>query len=168
LCTSASCIHAASDILYNLHPDYANIDPCTDFDEFVCGGWEERHDLRSDQADIFTGTIMAEQAQSILLHIFDAEQAENATACPGTSVEDKNFCKAKAAYDACMDEATIEKQGVKPLQTILDKVVELYPIEGSDENSLTDTIGYLSDIGTEALLSIYISVCSVAILSIVD
>jgi hypothetical protein len=49
LCTEPACIHAASEILYNLSPNYVDIDPCTDFDTFVCGGWEDRHDLRPDQ-----------------------------------------------------------------------------------------------------------------------
>jgi endothelin-converting enzyme len=156
VCTSPSCIHAASDILYNLDPNYENIDPCTDFDQYVCGGWVDRHDLRSDQSDIFTGTIMAEQAQSIMLHIFDDEESEdNTRSCPGESIDDQNFCKAKAAYDACLDEATIKEKGTKPLDDLLDKLVELYPAEGGN---LTETLLYLGDIGVEALVSLGISV----------
>lgn len=159
VCTSPECIHASSDILYNLDPDYENVDPCTDFDQYVCGGWVERHDLRSDQAELYTGNIMAEQAQSISLHILDDEEAENSTArCPGDSVDDKNFCKAKAAYDACMDDETIKEKGTKPLQKVLDKVVELFPTEGGKDNSLTETLLYFGDIGVDALVSLMISV----------
>jgi len=49
VCTSPACVHAASEILYSLSSNRKNIDPCTRFDEFVCGGWMERHDLRPDQ-----------------------------------------------------------------------------------------------------------------------
>ena len=72
LCLSSECVHAASEILYNLSPDYKNIDPCTNFEELVCGGWRDRHDLREDQGDAFTGTIMAENSQLLLKHILEA------------------------------------------------------------------------------------------------
>jgi len=58
--------------LYNLSPDYKIIDPCTNFEELVCGGWRDRHDLREDQGDAFTGTIMAENSQLLLKHILEA------------------------------------------------------------------------------------------------
>jgi endothelin-converting enzyme len=71
-CQTPSCIHASSEILYNLDPNYKDIDPCTDFRQLTCGGWDERHDLRPDQGDAFTGTIMAEESQMLLRHILEA------------------------------------------------------------------------------------------------
>ena len=72
MCLTPACVHASSEILYNLSPDYKNIDPCTNFEELVCGGWDERHDLRPDQGDAFTGTIMSENSQMLLRHILEA------------------------------------------------------------------------------------------------
>lgn len=72
MCFTPACIHASSEILYNLSPDYKNIDPCTDFERLVCEGWDERHDLRPDQGDAFTGTIMSESSQMLLRHILEA------------------------------------------------------------------------------------------------
>lgn len=71
-CLTPSCIHASSEILHNLDPNYKDIDPCTDFRQLTCGGWDERHDLRPDQGDAFTGTIMAEESQTLLRHILEA------------------------------------------------------------------------------------------------
>ena len=65
-------MHAASEILYNLSPNYKELDPCTDFEELVCGGWRDRHDLRPDQGDAFTGTIMNENSELLLRHILEA------------------------------------------------------------------------------------------------
>lgn len=73
ICLKPACVHASSEILYNLSPEYKNIDPCTDFEELVCGGWGERHDLRPDQGDAFTGTIMSESSQMLLRHILEAQ-----------------------------------------------------------------------------------------------
>jgi hypothetical protein len=72
VCLTPECVHAASEILYNLSPDYKDLDPCTDFEELVCGGWRDRHDLRPDQGDAFTGTIMSEASQMLLRHILEA------------------------------------------------------------------------------------------------
>jgi endothelin-converting enzyme len=72
LCLTPACVHAASELLYNLSPNYKELDPCDDFEELVCGGWRDRHDLRSDQGDAFTGTIMSEQSQLLLRHILEA------------------------------------------------------------------------------------------------
>jgi hypothetical protein len=33
VCTTPSCIHAASFVLKNLAPDWKKMDPCTDFDK---------------------------------------------------------------------------------------------------------------------------------------
>jgi endothelin-converting enzyme len=71
-CLTPSCIHASSEILHNLDPNYKELDPCTDFRQLTCGGWDERHDLRPDQGDAFTGTIMEEESQTLLRHILEA------------------------------------------------------------------------------------------------
>lgn len=71
-CLTPACIHASSEILYNLSPKYQEINPCTDFEQLVCGGWQDRHDLRPDQGDAFTGTIMSENSQMLLRHILEA------------------------------------------------------------------------------------------------
>lgn len=68
LCTSPACIKAANYIFDNLDPSLINqgnaaafdfrtsaIDPCTDFDKFVCGGFVKKHELREDQGDLSTG-----------------------------------------------------------------------------------------------------------------
>ena len=72
VCLTPACVHAASEILYNLSPEYKKLDPCDNFEELVCGGWRDRHDLRADQGDAFTGTIMSENSQMLLRHILEA------------------------------------------------------------------------------------------------
>ncbi|CAI7598541.1 unnamed protein product [Penicillium discolor] len=150
LCQSQECIHAASEILYNLDPNYENIDPCTDFDQYVCGGWRERHDMRPDQGSIFAGTTMAENAQTKLRHILERTEA------PQSSDAD-NLKKLKAAYDACLDEATVNERGSKPLTNVLDELKTIYPakaglVKGA-QDQLTSALLYLANAGVEALAS---------------
>lgn len=70
VCTSAACVQASDFILRNLDPDLTSedstqaldyhtvsLDPCTNFDEFVCGGFDKQYDLREDQGDMYTGKL---------------------------------------------------------------------------------------------------------------
>ena len=81
-----------------------------------------------------------------------------------SSVDQDNFNKLKAAYDACMDEDTIKKEGIKPLQEILHQVADMFPVKESafrktslleqkDEEDLADTVLYLQKIGVSSLIS---------------
>ncbi|KAJ5773915.1 hypothetical protein N7457_008811 [Penicillium paradoxum] len=150
LCQSQECIHAASEILYNLDPNYKDIDPCTDFNQYVCGGWRERHDMRPDQGSIFAGTIMAENAQTKLRHILERTE-------PPQQSDADNFEKLKAAYDACLDEATVSKRGSKPLTDMLDELKSIYPVKTGLVNGapdhLTSALLYLMSAGVDALAS---------------
>ncbi|CAG8033000.1 unnamed protein product [Penicillium nalgiovense] len=149
-CQSQECIHAASEILYNLDPHYEDIDPCTNFDQYVCGGWRERHDMRPDQGSIFAGTIMHENAQTKLRHILERTE-------PPQSSDADNFKKLKTAYDACLDEATVHKRGSKPLTDILDELKTIYPAKSGlvkgTQDQLTNALLYLANVGVEALAS---------------
>ncbi|CZR58105.1 related to endothelin-converting enzyme 1 [Phialocephala subalpina] len=173
VCQTPACVHAASEILYNLSPDYKNVDPCTDFEQMVCGGWDDRHDLRPDQGDAFTGTIMDENSQMLLRHILEApypSESNHSDFSPVqlveslSSVDEQNFGKLKAAYDACMDEDTIKQAGVKPLVEVLHQVADLFPTKESafdrrtplvakDSKDIAETILYLSKLGVSALVS---------------
>ena len=70
----------------------------------------------------------------------------------------------KAAYDACMDEEKIKKDGIKPLQEILHQIADLFPVKATafgkgaavasiDEEDLADTILYLTKIGISSVVS---------------
>ncbi|KAE8452493.1 hypothetical protein EG329_000395 [Mollisiaceae sp. DMI_Dod_QoI] len=173
VCLTPACVHASSEILYNLSPDYKNIDPCTDFEQMVCGGWDDRHDLRPDQGDAFTGTIMSENSQMLLRHILEApypSDSKHSSFSPAqlvesvSSVDEQNFNKLKSAYDACMDEEAIKKVGVKPLTELLHQVADFFPVTESafstrtplgeiDSEDIAETVLYLSKLGVTALVS---------------
>ncbi|TDZ38965.1 Endothelin-converting enzyme-like protein [Colletotrichum trifolii] len=165
LCLTPACVHAASEILYNLSPDYKELDPCNDFEELVCGGWRDRHDLRADQGDAFTGTIMSENSELLLRHILEApypRDSQHSSFSPGQlfsaskDADEENFDKMKAVYDACLNEDKIKEVGIEPLTNILDQIKQAYPIEvvaEVDPSPATDTILLLAKYGVDALLS---------------
>ena len=81
-CLTPACIHASSEYLYNLSPQYKELDPCDNFEELVCGGWKDRHDLRPDQGSAFTGTIMSEGSQTLLRHVLEGTYPKQSEVCP--------------------------------------------------------------------------------------
>ncbi|RVX75992.1 hypothetical protein B0A52_00349 [Exophiala mesophila] len=164
ICLTPECVHAASEILYNLSPNYKNIDPCTNFEELVCGGWRERHDLRPDQGDAFTGTIMSETSQTLLRHILESSypgSSKHSTFSPANlakctaSVDEQNFIKLQAAYNACLNEDIIKDIGVAPLASILNNILASYPLAQSedDHEQLSNTILYLAELGVTSLVA---------------
>ncbi|KAF6826254.1 endothelin-converting enzyme [Colletotrichum plurivorum] len=166
LCETPACIHAASEILYNLSPDYKELDPCTDFEELVCGGWRDKHDLRSDQGDAFTGTIMSENSEMLLRHILEApypKDSKHSSFSPlrllseDKDSDEENFEKMKAAYDACLDEDKIKSVGLEPLTQVLDQIKQAYPLEAAakvdDPSPTKDTILLLAKYGVDAFVA---------------
>ncbi|KAF2710379.1 zincin [Pleomassaria siparia CBS 279.74] len=162
LCLTPACVHAASEILYNLSPDYKELDPCNDFEELVCGGWRDRHDLRADQGDAFTGTIMSENSQLLLRHILEAPYPKDSAhsyfspmqlQTVAKPADEENFDKMKAAYDACLNEDKIKSIGAEPLLQVLEEIKKTYSVATSDSHAIKDTVLLLAKYGVTALVS---------------
>lgn len=178
ICLTPACVVAASKIVENMSPSYHLIDPCHDFDQFVCEGWQEKHDLRADQGSASTATIMAEDSQQILRHVLESPYSVNDYKIEiDSSAKRDIFVKLKTAYNACMDDVVIKDAGSAPLLDVLRKVEELFPAARPEfsplikkidqkglllkaENHLSKTLTYLTSIGMDPLVSFYVTVCS--------
>ena len=180
VCLTPACVIAASSILQNMSPKYHTIDPCHDFDQFVCEGWQEKHDLRADQGAAFTGTIMAEDSQQILRHVLDSPYSVDEYQIETDSSAKRDiFEKLQTAYNACMDEEVIKDLGSAPLLDVLRKIEELFPagrpdtqllpllkdkdqkvLLGNSGDHLSKTLAYLTSIGMNPLISFYVTVRS--------
>lgn len=180
VCLTPACVIAASKILENMSPRYLAIDPCHDFDQFVCDGWQEKHDLRADQGGAFTGTIMAEDSQQILRHVLESPYSVDDYKIEIDSSPKRDiFEKLQTAYNACMDEEVIKDVGSAPLLDVLRKVEELFPAARPntayfqipknmdqngllmrEDNRLSKTLTYLTSIGMDPLISFDVTVRS--------
>jgi hypothetical protein len=192
LCTTPGCVEASDFILRNLDPDLisdissdaldyrtTSIDPCTDFDQFVCGGFRKRFDLREDQGDMYTGksptngpfhttdrtgSLVTENVESIIRHVVTKDDSK---------LPSKDLVivkKLQQAFDACMDTSATEKAGLKPLQDVVDHIKELLPttslardgsrrlkqttITGRRVNGLDEVLTLLKKYGTDALIKL--------------
>ncbi|KAI4179379.1 MAG: hypothetical protein LQ348_005409 [Seirophora lacunosa] len=175
ICVTPACVIAAAGILQNMSPNYHKVDPCEDFSTFVCGGWEEIHDLRPDQDSVSSGSVMYEKSQQTLRHLLESPFADSAVAkSSGEQADEVIFDKLQSAYDACMDEATIKNRGSTPLLEVLRKVGDYFPLHDihaypgypSDfllqeqtglfdiaQKQLTGAVAYLASIRVDALVA---------------
>ena len=174
-CLSPGCVTAAAEILQNMSPKYEDIDPCTDFDSYVCEGWDEKHDMRADQEALSTAALMSENAQQILRHVI--ESGYDMSSETAVAMEDDDeiiFNKLSDGYYACMNETLLQERSSEPLREIGKRVEELYlglhPQQDYDDDisysrkallpggpdKLTAVLNYLTDIGVESMLSMYV------------
>jgi putative endopeptidase len=104
-------------------------DPCVDFYQYSCGGWRKNNPIPPDQTSWSVYGKLYEDNLKYLRAIL--EQASVA--------KDRDAVTQKIGdyYEACMDEAAIEKLGAKPMQSKLEKIAalnsvhDLAPLAGS-------------------------------------
>src|SRR6059058_2967296 len=92
-----------------------SVDPCENFYRYSCNGWFKRNPLPPDQTSYGRFTELYELNRLHLKQILEAAAAEQADS------RSPNEQKIGDEYASCMDTATINKQGLKPLQPELDR-----------------------------------------------
>jgi endothelin-converting enzyme len=121
---------------------------------------------------MFTGTTMFENSQTLLRHVLEApypsspkslDFSSTASIKKTKSIDQENFKKMKNVYHACMDENTIEKAGLAPLNKVLRSIQELFhdkEYRQSESIRNAQIISSLSRLGVEALVSLDVGVSS--------
>jgi putative endopeptidase len=96
-----------------------NVDPCTDFFAYSCGGWIKKNPIPPDQSSWSVYSKLEDDNKAILREILESA----ATATP-----DRDAVKQKIGdyYTACMDERAINTAAIKPLQPLLDQIQQLH------------------------------------------
>ena len=93
-------------------------EPCTDFYQFACGNWIKKNPIPADESRWGRFNELAERNLAILREIL--EQAAKPSSGRGVNEQ-----KIGDDYASCMDEATIEKKGIAPIQPELNRIAAL-------------------------------------------
>jgi putative endopeptidase len=116
-------------------------DPCDDFYQFACGGWVAKTEIAADKPMAMRSFIDIEDRNQEYLH----SVLDKAAADPGS---DAALQKVGAYYAACMDEAAVEKAGIRPIAPFLASIRKV-----SDAKSLSAVMAELSASGVNVLFA---------------
>jgi predicted metalloendopeptidase len=115
--------------------DFSSLDrsasACQDFNRFANGGWMDKNPIPAAYSRWGRFELLDEQNQNVLHSILDALLAKKKFA-------NNNEEKIADFYGSCMDEKTIEAEGIKPLEPELQRIAQI-----SDLVSLEDEIASL-------------------------
>ena len=114
-------------------------DPCVDFYQFACGGWQASHPIPSDRSNWATFDELQDRNDAKLHEIL-----ENAAAHPTDDTR-----KIGDYYASCMDETGINVKGVAPLQPMLDRIQTM-----ANKSALPAVLATLHQIGTAGFFGV--------------
>ncbi|KAK4447204.1 endothelin-converting enzyme [Podospora aff. communis PSN243] len=161
LCTTPACIQLAEDYVKNLAPNYKDLDPCTNFEEMVCGGWRARNTIPPTQLGFDRMTDLSMKGDDLLRSILEGEypgDSSHSHFSPRNlhrrdlSVDQENFVKLQTSYKACMDTDTLTKVGIAPIKDLLERLKKTF---GGPDWSAPSI--FVTQIGGSALTGIYIA-----------
>ncbi|XP_053546318.1 membrane metallo-endopeptidase-like 1 [Bombina bombina] len=120
VCTTTGCVTAAARIIQNMDP---TIEPCTDFYQYACGGWLNKHVIPETSSRYSIFDILRDEMEIILKGLLEMPEQEDRDA----------FKKAKILYKSCMNESLIEQRDALPLIELLATIGD-WPVASTDWN----------------------------------
>lgn len=123
----------------------STVKPGSDFFLYANGGWIKKNPIPADQSSWGIGHLVIEENLKRLRDI--SEKAAATNAAKGSAEQ-----KIGDFWATAMDSAAIEKAGLRPIQSMLDKVDAI-----SDTRSLVNTVAELKKAGSSTLFGDYIT-----------
>ena len=145
-CALVMAFSVAATFGQSAHFDVTGMDPkasaCTDFYQYANGGWLAANPIPAAFPAWGVANVLNEKNRDVLREILEAA-AKNVG-----SHKSNNEQKVGDYYFACMDEAKIEADGLKPVQAELDRIARV-----NNQGTLQEEIGHLHSIGLSVLFN---------------
>ncbi|KAI1859855.1 hypothetical protein JX265_010304 [Neoarthrinium moseri] len=157
LCLTPECVQTASTILQYMAPNYQALDPCEDFDQYVCGGYPSRFPERESSAPLDEKTI---DNAFIIKTVLDAEYHGDSNK---SSKADRDvFQLLQDNYRACMDASAIEAETESSARAIFSDIMGLFPV--SDSEYIPNATYSVNDYEAWSSLQAYLSFIDIHVL----
>jgi putative endopeptidase len=124
--------------------------PCEDFYQYSCGGWRKSNPIPSDKARYGRFDELREYNLSVLHSILVDVSKPTYKAPKG--VDSAIAKKVGDFYGSCMNEAKVEADGAKPIQSELDRISKI-----ANKQQLIDELAHLHQQGVRAAFGFGIS-----------
>ncbi|GAA5935913.1 CCR4-NOT core ubiquitin-protein ligase subunit MOT2 [Sporobolomyces koalae] len=118
VCLTPDCTRTAAGLLANLD---TSIDPCNDFYNFANGGWLSEHPIPEGSAQYGTFQAITDRNQKIILTLLESPVDKSLS-----QADQHNLHNLKNFYASCTAEDTLDKLGAKPLDRVLETVIDTW------------------------------------------
>ncbi|CAO3573467.1 unnamed protein product [Mortierella alpina] len=122
ICSTTECTIVAADILKDMKPE---VDPCSDFFAFNCGGFVDRVSIPDDKAQIGYFNLIKQHNQEIIKAILTPE-AKSFQRGGKDDPSKRNLVKLQALFESCMDEKKLTEVGVQPMVELIQKMIKSF------------------------------------------
>jgi putative endopeptidase len=120
-----------------------SLDPCVDFYQYACGNWIKNSEIPADRPSWQSFSQLDESNSEIERKILEKAVAGGANRNPVDQ-------KIGDMYGSCMDEKTVNAEGIAPLKPELSRIAAV-----KDKSALIDEIARLHLVGADALFNFY-------------
>ncbi|KAF9317063.1 hypothetical protein BG003_001233 [Podila horticola] len=153
ICTSNECSILAGDILKDMKPE---IDPCSDFFSYTCGGWVDRVPIPEYKSSVGYFSNVQSRNQAVIRSIVSADV--DSIRGPDDATK-RNQVKLMALYGSCINETKIAEVGVQPLVGLVQDLIKVFPaplnvLESINQNSVPALHKVNEDMSKNEVLSV--------------
>ncbi|XP_008552123.1 neprilysin-2 [Microplitis demolitor] len=139
VCRTQECIDTASKVIKYMDP---TVNPCDNFYKFTCGNFINTTKIPDDKDSVDIFSTITEQVHEQLKSIVESDISQNLS---------RPFRLINTMYNICMNQSAIEKDGLSPLLSKLNKLGGWPVLQGNKWNedtfNWTNSLYLLRDMG---------------------